>query len=148
MAKNDVLIEDMDISNTLKEVYQVAEQYAEDVDSIKLYKAVTEPDVAWRYLKLAKNSKWIDKKVVSADGARTNKKTMSDAVSRYNKLVLAVENDTNEEYRDLLSAELEVLNAYAVKCVCDMHMDDNDVLSALELEEEEKQAQKSAKSNQ
>lgn len=147
MAKNDVLIEEMDISNTLKEVYQVAEQYAEDVDSIKLYKAVTEPDAAWHYLKIAKNSTWIAEKVVSVDGARTNKKTMSDAVSRYNKLVLAIANDTNAEYRDLLSAELEVLNAYAVKCICDMHMDDNDVLSALELEEEERQAQKSAKSN-
>ena len=62
--------------------------------------------------------------------------------------VPAVANDTNEEYRDLLSAELEVLNAYAVKCVCDMHKDDNEVLSALELEEEERQKQKGAKSNQ
>lgn len=147
MTEINELLDDI-ISNTLKKVHQAAEQYAEDVDSIKLYKAVTEPDVAWRYLKLAKNSKWIDEKVVSADGARTNKKTMSDAVSRYNKLVQAIKNDTNEEYRELLSAELEVLNAYAVKCVCDMHMDDNDALSALELEKEEKQAQKSAKSNQ
>ena len=148
MAKNNEQIGDLNISNALKKVHQAAEQYAKDVDSFKLYKAVTEPDVAWRYLKLAKNSKWIEEKVVSVHGARTNKKTMSDAVSRYNKLVPAVANDTNEEYRDLLSAELEVLNAYAVKCVCDMHKDDNEVLSALELEEEERQKQKGAKSNQ
>lgn len=148
MTNIDELIDDMDISNTLKEVYHTAEQYAEEVDSIKLYKAVVEPAVAWRYLKLAKNSEWVEEKIVSVSGTRTNKKTMSDAVSRYNKLVPAVANDTNEEYRDLLSAELEVLNAYAVKCVCDMYEDDNEVLSALELEEADKQKQKGAKSNQ
>lgn len=124
----------------VRQIIESAKEYAGGaIEEYKLYDFVSTPELAWEVLDLiAKDEEfvpWIiggikDKDEKAIAKSRTDVKSIKANSNRRVELVkwLRVETDA-QPYKAFYEAELEILNAYAVQVVVDLHKTNNEVVA-------------------
>lgn len=111
-------------------IFEEAKEYAGGaVEEYKLYDFVSDVDLAWELLDLVSKdddfAPWIigtvkDKEEKTLAKARTDVKTIKTNSNRRYQLVKWLREEVSP-YKEFYQAELEILNAYAVQVIVDMH---------------------------
>lgn len=121
-------------------VFEEAKAYAgEAIEEYKLYDFVNDVDLAWELLDLiSKDSEFVPWIIGSIEGksekaiakARTDVKTIKANSNRRVQLVKWLRDETDKQpYKQFYEAELEILNAYAVQVIVDLHKANDEVVT-------------------
>lgn len=123
-------LEGIGISDLLDSTVRDAKEYAEQINSVALYKITENPETAWRYIEAAIEDDSIEAIELFKD--KTNKQAMKQNLARRKAIQVNYNSDPEDIYKDFYAAEAAVLDAYALMVVRDLAEEKKDILPQLE----------------